>query len=164
MAGRDGAAWHSPENGSCPLLAGWNSALSALMQPDMKIMFAFSFPQLSWCVMKLKLTVPYHQAGAGPVIPSAVQDRCQPESRPTLPAPADRKRHMPGPARGSCLSTCVTAPPWACALTFMASDTVLVTKDETLQHRASYMHPKTSYIVIVCCFPVGFQFPIQHMT
>lgn len=71
-AWRGGAVRRSPESGSCPLLAGWNSAPSALMQPDMKIMFAFSFPQLSWCVIKLNLTVPYHQAGAGPVIPSAV--------------------------------------------------------------------------------------------
>lgn len=62
----------NPESGSCPLLAGWKSALLALMRPDMKIMFAFSFPQLSWCVMKLKLTVPYHQAEEGPVVPSAV--------------------------------------------------------------------------------------------
>lgn len=65
---------------------------------------------------------------------------------------------MPGSARGPCLSTCVTGPPWACAMTFMASDTVLGTKDETLQwwgqqYRASYMHPNTSYIMIVCNKP-----------
>lgn len=77
------------KNKPCLLLAGHTSLKMVLIQPDMEIMFAFSFSQCPWCISKLIVTVPSHQAETRP----AAWDRCWPErplTHPTFQIASDR--------------------------------------------------------------------------
>lgn len=108
------------KNKPCPFLAGCTSLKTVLMQPDMEIMFAFSFFQCCWCISKLSVTVPSHQAGTRP----AAWDRCWPERPLTHPAfqiASDRCQGGHGSPARSLVSQLYT-------LTFKASDIVLVTQ------------------------------------
>lgn len=91
------------------------------MQPDMEIMFAFSFFQCHWHISKLYVTVPSHQAGTSP----SAWDRCWPErplTHPEFQIASDRCQGGHGaPAR------LLVSQPYT--LTFKASDIALV-KDQ----------------------------------
>lgn len=106
------------KNKPCLVLAGRTSLKTVLIQPDVEIMFAFSFFQCRWCISKLSVTVPSHQAGTRP----AAWDRCWPERPLTHPAfqiASDRCQGGHGaPARS------LVSQPYI--LTFKASDIALL--------------------------------------
>lgn len=114
--------WGDLKNKPYLLLAGCTSLKMVLMQPDMEIMFAFSFFQCRWCISKLHVTVPSHQAVARP----AAWDRCWPErplTHPVFQIASDRCQSGHGTLARSLVSQPYT-------LTFKASDIALV-KEQT---------------------------------